>query len=222
MKGESSSAFSHSKARTFYDRFGSKQDWQRFYEKSAVSHLIHHLDLGSAKAIIEFGCGTGWLAENLMAQYLSPESRYVGLDISTTMVKLARNRLRQFGRRAEVVLTEGEMRLNVESNSFDRFLSAYVMDLLSEEDMQSILAEAHRVLIMNGLLGIVSLTEGFSLSTRILEKIWAALYRLSPTLVGGCRPVSPEAFVKTGWDILYLKKTSTFAVPSSVLVARKV
>lgn len=69
--------FSHDEARVFYDTFGSKQDWQRFYEKSAVTDLIRRLDLGSAKSVIEFGCGTGWLTESLLAHHFSSDARYI-------------------------------------------------------------------------------------------------------------------------------------------------
>jgi ubiquinone/menaquinone biosynthesis C-methylase UbiE len=214
--------FSHSQARIFYDRFGPKQDWQRFYEKSAITGLIHHFDLGSAKAVIEFGCGTGWLAELLLAHHLPPDAQYIGVDISATMAKLSQRRLERFGSRSRVLLTEGEMRLDFESNSFDRFLSTYVMDLLSEEDIVSLIAEAHRILTPGGLLGLVSLTEGYTLLTRLVERIWSGVYRLRPALVGGCRPISIGAFVNTGWNIRHLQRMKSLAVPSEVLVAEKI
>jgi ubiquinone/menaquinone biosynthesis C-methylase UbiE len=213
--------FSHDEARVFYDRFGSKQDWQRFYEKSAVTDLVRSLDLGSAKSVFEFGCGTGWLAESLLSDHLPADARYTGIDISTTMIKLAKRRLERFWPRARVLLTEGEMRLDFASNSFDRFLSTYVIDLLPEGDIESLISEAHRILAPNGLLGVVSLTSGFTPLTRLVEKIWFTLYRIRPALVGGCSPVSPEAFVKTGWKIQRLRAINSFGVPSVVLVAKK-
>jgi ubiquinone/menaquinone biosynthesis C-methylase UbiE len=214
--------FSHDEARIFYDRFGIKQDWQHFYEKSSISDLIRHFDLGAAKAVIEFGCGTGWLAELLLDHHLPSDARYVGVDISTTMVRLSQNRLERFGTRAEILLTEGEMRLDVESNSFDRFLSTYVMDLLSGDDIGVLIAEARRILAPAGLLGLVSLTEGFTVPTRLVEKIWSGLYRIRPALVGGCRPVSLHAFIKDGWYIRHSETMKSFAVPSEVLIAQKV
>ena len=113
------------------------------------------------------------------------------------------------------------MQLDAESNSFDRFLSTYVMDLLSEEDIESLIAEAHRVLIPNGLLGLVSLTAGFTLLTGLIEKLWSTIYRIRPSVVGGCRPISLEGFAKTGWNIRHLQRIRSFAVPSEVLVAEK-
>jgi len=214
--------FSHAEARVFYDRFGSKQDLQRFYERGAVFDLIRHMDLGSVRSVLEFGGGTGWFAEYLLAHELPADARYLGVDISETMVKLARTRLERFGPRASVLLTEGEMQLNVEAESFDRFLSTYVTDLLSEEDIKSLIAEAHRVLTPNGLLGLVGLGKGFTFLTRAVEKIWSVAHRIRPALVGGCRPISLETFVKGPWNIRQLRTVGAFGVPSEVLVAEKV
>ncbi len=94
-------------------------------------------------------------------------------------------RLERFVSQARVLLTEGKTRLDFEPNNFDRFLSTYVMDLLFEEDIESIVAEAHRVLTSNGLLGIVSLTEGFRVLTRMVEKMRIAAYRISPVPMSG-------------------------------------
>jgi ubiquinone/menaquinone biosynthesis C-methylase UbiE len=212
---------SHEEARVFYDKFGSKQDWQRFYEDPAVRDLIGHLSLEAAGSVIEFGCGTGRVAESLLAHHLPPEATYLGLDVSSTMVDLARRRLAPFASRAKVLLTAGEPLLDVESDSFDRCLSTYVLDLLSETDIQSLIAEAHRVLRPGGLLGLVGLTHGFTLLSKLFEKLWLSIYSIRPTLVGGCRPISLERFVKDGWTIRHEKRIVSFGVPSQVLVAEK-
>lgn len=213
---------SHEESRTFYDRLGGKQDWQRFYEDPAVAHLIKHFSLASAKLVIEFGCGTGRLAESLMAHHLSGEARYIGIDVSSTMVDLTQTRLARFGPRANLLLTSGETRLDVKSSSCDRFLSTYVMDLLTEQDIRSLVAEVHRVLAPGGLLGLVSLTHGFTPLSRVVEKAWLAVHRIRPALLGGCRPISLGPFVNVGWKILHTKRFVSLGLPSEVLVAEKV
>lgn len=211
--------FSYEEARDFYNWWGAKQDWQCWYEDAAVADLIEHLSLASARSLIEFGCGTGRLAESLLDKYLPTEARYLGVDVSSTMVTLAQRRLTRFGARAVVRLTGGDMRLDMASGGFDRFVSTYVLDLLSEDDIQSLIAEAHRLLAPGGLLGLVSLTHGFTVLSRSVEKVWWTMYRLRPALVGGCRPVVLEAFVKGGWDMQHLRRLATFGVPSEALVA---
>lgn len=213
---------SHEKARAFYDWFGTKQDWQRFYEYPAVDSLVRHLSLASAKSVIEFGCGTGRLAGSLLADHLPADAEYLSLDVSPVMVGLTEGRLARFGDRARVLLTTGETTLPVASGSFDRFISTYVLDLLTEDDVRSLVAEAHRVLALGGLLGLVSLTHGFTPLSRVFEKVWVTLHRANPAFVGGCRPISLQRFVRGAWAIRHAQKIARFGVPSEVLVAEKV
>jgi hypothetical protein len=39
--------------------------------------LIAHVGFGEAHAVFEFGCGTARFAEELLADHLPPDSRYV-------------------------------------------------------------------------------------------------------------------------------------------------
>src|SRR4030095_13016261 len=61
---------SRSAARALYDRIGRWQDTQRFYEDRATANLIAHADLGNARSVVEFGAGTGRLAERLLRDHL--------------------------------------------------------------------------------------------------------------------------------------------------------
>ena len=213
---------SYEQARAFYDWFGSKQDWQRFYEDAAVADLIEHLALAQANFVIEFGCGTGLLAESLLAHHLSVNAQYLAVDLSPTMVALTQKRLSKFGLRAKVLLTQGQAQLSIPPNSADRFLSTYVLDLLTKDDILSVIAEAHRVLVPGGLLGLVSLSHGFTSLSRIVEQVWVFIHKICPMMVGGCRPISLEAFMNDAWYIRQHQKIVRLGVPSEVLVAEKV
>ncbi len=76
------------KLRQFYDRFGSKQDKQGFYEDAALDALIRHGEFQSAQSVFEIGCGTGKLAARLLSDHLPDSARYVGIDLSSTMADL--------------------------------------------------------------------------------------------------------------------------------------
>jgi ubiquinone/menaquinone biosynthesis C-methylase UbiE len=213
---------SHRQAKAFYDRFGKKQDWQGFYEDAATEALIRNGAFDRAGAVFEFGCGTGRFAERLLERHLPVDARYVGVDISETMVALAKGRLARFGSRAEVQLTDGSARLDFKKSSCDRFVSNYVLDLLTFEDIRTVLQEAWRVLSAGGLLGLVSLTHGFTPVSRVVEGLWMALYAIRPRLVGGCRPIAlSELVAGPRWRIRYDDKFSNYGVPSEVLVAEK-
>ena len=108
---------SHEEAEGFYDRFGAKQDGQGFYEDVALDELVAHADFGDCASVLELGCGTGRLAERLLSGMLSTRARYLGLDVSRTMVALATKRLARFADRVQLRKTDGSMRLPVESGS---------------------------------------------------------------------------------------------------------
>jgi ubiquinone/menaquinone biosynthesis C-methylase UbiE len=214
---------SHQQAKAFYDRFGKKQDWQNFYEDIATEALIQNIEFPNATAVLEFGCGTGRFGEKLLQEHLPPNSRYVGIDISDTMAALARKRLARFGARAEVHLTDGSPQFDFGAAAFDRFVSNYVLDLLTLEDIRAVLREAWRVLSEGGLLGLTSLTHGFTATSCIVERIWTALHTIRPELVGGCRPINLMEFVaEPSWKVRYDREFCKYGIPSEVLVAEKV
>lgn len=213
---------SHQQAKAFYDRFGKKQDSQSFYEDVATAALIRNGEFEKAGAVLEFGCGTGRFAERILERHLPVSARYVGIDISDTMVGLAKERLVRFGPRAEVYLTDGSPHVDFEAATFDRFISNYVFDLLTFEDMRAILQDAWRVLSEGGLLGLTGLTHGFTAVSHVVERIWVALHAIRPTLVGGCRPIELlELVSEPRWKVRYADKFSNYGVPSEVLVAQK-
>jgi ubiquinone/menaquinone biosynthesis C-methylase UbiE len=211
---------SREQARAFYDRFGSKQDWQGFYEDPATMDLIAHADLPNAGSVFELGCGTGRFAETLLENHLPPSASYLGIDISSTMVDLAHRRLGRFGERVEVRLTEGEPKLDVKGGGFDRFVSTYVLDLLSFEDIRSVVAEAHRILAPGGLVGFASLTHGQTRLAKLVGKAWMGLHSIRPSLVGGCRPISLLDFLPDSeWKIRHAGQVTSFGISSEVIVA---
>jgi ubiquinone/menaquinone biosynthesis C-methylase UbiE len=213
---------SHQQAKAFYDRFGKKEDWQSFYLDVATEALIRNGEFNKASTVLEFGCGTGRFAEGLLERHLRASAMYVGIDISDTMVALAKERLARFGPRAGVYLTDGSPRLDFGTATFDRFVSNYVLDLLTLEDIRVVLQEAWRLLSEGGLLGLTSLTHGFTPVSRIVVPIWQTIHAIRPMLVGGCRPISLLRLV-TGpmWRVRYHDKFSNYGVPSEVLVAQK-
>jgi ubiquinone/menaquinone biosynthesis C-methylase UbiE len=214
--------FSYEEARAFYDRFGTQQDRQRFYEDPALADLIRHGDFGHAQSVLEFGCGTGRLAEILLTRYLPSTASYLGVDVSSTMVDLSRDRLHRFGDRVKIYLTEGEPKLKVKANFYDRFLATYVLDLLSIDDIHAILAEAHRVLCPKGLLVLASLTHGNTCASRLIGRAWVTVHALRPSLVGGCRPISIREFLANNrWKLCHRKQITRFGLSSEVVIAEK-
>jgi len=221
MSGESR-MLTHQQAKAFYDRLGSKQDLQAFYEVPATNNLIAHAAFEAAQSVFEFGCGTGAFAERLLSRHLPPQARYLAVDSSSTMVALARTRLARVGERVAVRQTDGSLQFDEVSGSFERFVSNYVLDLLSASDMAQLLAEAHRLLVAAGRLCLVSLTHGSTPLARLVTRTWTRIHTLEPRLVGGCRPVELcDCLPDTRWHIDYAQVITRFGIPSEVVVASK-
>jgi len=215
-------ALTHAQARAFYDRFVWLQDWQQRYESPALEVLVREGAFGEAHSIVELGCGTGRLAERLLARELPDDAEYLGIDVSARMVERTRRRLARFGGRASVRMTDGCLQLPAADRAFERLIAAYVLDLLSESDVGLALDEAHRVLVPGGRLCIASLGEGTTPSSRMLCRAWKALYRASPFLVGGCRPTELRAvLLPSTWEILHAETVVAYSVPTQVVVARR-
>ena len=180
----------HEEARRAYDRIGKWQDSQAFYEDVATRQVVSHGDFASAAAVYELGCGTGRFAEGLLREHLGPTTTYRAADLSPKMAGLARQRLVEFGRRVEILLTDGNPPTAEPTAAFDRFVSNFVFDLLSEAEIEAVLVEAHRILRPGGLLCLSSLSTGHNIVSRGLARFWTGVHRLSPWLVGGCRALS--------------------------------
>lgn len=207
-------------AKAFYDRFGSKQDSQAFYELPALQRLVASSSLEDAHAVFEFGCGTGRLARELLERHLPPDAVYRGVDLSRTMVELAASRLAPFAGRAAVEPAPDEPAFPLADASVDRVLSTYVLDLLPDPAVRQFLAEARRVLRPEGLLCLAGITHGVTPLSRAVMGVWGWLAARRPAWVGGCRPVSlQEHLSRAGWTLRFHTVVVAWGVASEVTVA---
>jgi ubiquinone/menaquinone biosynthesis C-methylase UbiE len=212
---------SHQEASRTYDRIGSLQDSQGVYEDRATARVLLHGNFASAKSVFEFGFGTGRFALRLFDEYLSDTARYRGVDVSPKMVRLAEARLAAFSPRTEVSLTGGEPPVDEPTDNYDRFVSNYVFDLLSHEDIRAVLREAHRMLRPDGLLCLSGLSSGIGPGSRFVASAVNWMQSHWPSVVGGCRPVDLLPFLpESEWQVQHHSKVVACGVPSEVVVAK--
>ncbi len=222
LSREKQRVLTRDEAKRFYDSIGKKQDVQ-FYENRALSALVSFSDFRSARSVFEFGCGTGRFAVQLLTRYLDEGCTYRGIDISDRMVAICKERLAGWRDRADVELVTGPLGMDSPDNTYDRFVTTYVLDLLDEDDMQKVLSEAHRVLKPSGLLCVVSLTRGDTPFCRLMSAAWTRLFLLKPYWVGGCRPVDVgNSLDRERWRIVHDEIISAFGISSEALVAEAV
>jgi ubiquinone/menaquinone biosynthesis C-methylase UbiE len=213
---------SRDEAREYYDRFGHKQDWQSIYEGRALRDLITGGAFEEARAVLEIGCGTGSFAAEILEQRLPREASYLGTEIRSTMLGLAREKLAPYADRASVVLTNGDPRLPYPDDAFDRFVANYVLDLLPAQEIVILLAEARRVLAPEGRLCLISLTNGTGPFSHFVVWLWKRAHAMSARFVGGCRPIDLRSFLsERAWRILEHEIVVAFGLPSQVVVAAR-
>ena len=211
---------SRREARAVYDRIGAWQDTQAFYEGPALDTLIAHGAFEDARAVFEVGCGTGRVAERLLRERCPPEARYEGVDLSGDMVQVTRERLAPFGARATVRQTDGALTFDRPEGSQDRIVATYVLDLLSREDAQTLLDEAHRLLGERGRLCLAGLTWGAGVLSGAVAHLWDTLHAMRPQWVGGCRPVRVQPLLdEARWREQHHAVVTAWGVPSEVLIA---
>ncbi len=136
------------------------------------------------------------------------------------MVELSRRRLKSWSARIEVRQSDGATRLADEDGGYDRFVCNYVLDLLSEEDIQALLSESHRILSRGGRLCLISLTDGNSLPSRWVSRLWQVVHALRPHLLGGCRPLHLRKLLpEADWKVEYRNVVRRWGICSDVLIA---
>ena len=217
-----STVLSHQGARRAYDRIGALQDSQAFYEDRATNALLLHGDFSSAENVFEFGCGTGRFALRLFTEFLPSNARYRGVDISPKMVSLAQARLALYSPRAQIILTEGDPPVDEPPESYDRFVSNYVFDLLSEEDIRAVLSEARRILRPGGLLCLAGLSMGVGPLSRAVARVLSWIQAHRPEAIGGCRPIDLLPFLTaSAWRVCYHAKLVSFGITSEAVVAKR-
>ncbi len=213
-------ALSHEEARRFYDGYGAKQDSQGFYEDAALDLLIEHGDFGPSRSVLEIGCGTGRFAARLLSDHMPPSARYVGIDVSSTMAELSRERLKPWAERSTIHHTEGGFEFASLGGPFDRIVSTYVFDLLSDADVAEALAAARCVTSDGGRLCLAGLSGGKGPISSLTSGLWTLAYKISPWFVGGCRPMDLTALLpREQWRVRHHEISVSSLIPSEVLVA---
>lgn len=207
-------------ARRFYDFVGRHEDAQAFYEDPALDVLRREGGFARAAHVFEFGCGTGRLAESLLSGPLGENARYTACDISPKMVTLASARLARFGSRVAVWQSGAKPDFTSTEPPPDRIVTTYVLDLLAPDKITDVIAAAHAALSPGGRFCVTSITPGTGFPAVFVSGIWGGLHRLSPLLVGGCRPIRlAKFFPAADWSLAHDSTVSRWGVTSEIVIA---
>lgn len=90
------------------------------------------------------------------------------------------------------------------------------------EAIQRLLGQVHSLLDHQGKLCLITLNEGYTLLSRAIIRLWQGVRCISPSLVGGCRPLQILPYLsREHWQIEFDQTVSAAGVPSEIVVARK-
>ena len=89
---------------------------QGYYDYQTMAEALYSL-MQDRDKILELGVGTGLLAEKL--KLLAPESNFTGVDITSSMLDIARKRLGEWGKLVEADVIEMDLQ-----NTFDIAVSS--------------------------------------------------------------------------------------------------
>lgn len=138
------------------------------------------------------------------------------------MLAKARRRVTKAGY-ANIDLQEADARsLPFPDATFDVLFNSYMFDLLPLGDMPVVLGEFHRVLKSGGRLVLVNMSKEFPDK----RTWWEGLYEMIPSrwaayLLGGCRPVLMEPFVREVGFCEVKREFIRGLLPSEIVTARK-
>jgi SAM-dependent methyltransferase len=168
--------------RQFFEQHAARYDnrflrarWPRNQELKArviAGVLGSALERGPA---VELGCGTAQIAAELLETH--PNLGYVGLDLSSSMLQVARSRLAPFAERAELREVSGHLPLDGE-----QFGCAYGVDVLHHvDDPMRVLRELRAALAPGAPLVFLEGNPRFPITTMIalLQKEERGLFKMS-------------------------------------------
>lgn len=199
----------------FYDFLGARYDWLNFFEARAKARGIEQLQLSPGLEVLHAGTGPGRDQVNL-EQEVSPGGRITGFDLSRNMLRAARDRAR------DPLLQADIRRLPFASSAFDRLFSAYVLDLIPDQDLPALLRDFYRVLRPGGRVSLVGLTEGIDATSRAVISTWMLAYQLNPLVCGNCKPRRlSEKVRQAGFTRVEREVVVQMGVPSEIVTAGK-
>jgi SAM-dependent methyltransferase len=222
---------------SFYNTVGPALDLMAVVEDEPRNYAIHHAQGGlqQCSSILEIGCGTGRTAESILASFPHIIREYICIEISSKIADLTKRRLVNDDNGSDVSVVNNNAIVTVVNDnalttpwrpSVDCILAFYVLDIMSQDEIQTFLKKALKSLMNqndddDGRLVLVSITKPTtSVASRIVMGLWEWTVHRFPILLGGCRPVQlTEYMSKDEWNVLECTTKSVFGYTSEIVVA---
>lgn len=201
---------SYDKMSRFYDYFAG------VFEKKYRTMAVEQLNIQRGEIVLEIGFGTGHGLKQ-MAELVGMNGKVHGIDISSGMLEVSKQRLEEAGLLERVELScKDAVTLPYENATFDAAFMSFALELFDTPEIPKVLGEIRRVLRPHGRLGVVSMSkeDGDSLLVRVYE--W--MHKKLPQYVD-CRPIYVEQSLKDAtFEIAYQEHVKLWGVPGEIVI----
>lgn len=189
-------------------------------DAAAYRQLTDALAAFSPRRVLEIGPGRGALARRIIRRLQDLEF-YLALDVSRANAVAAQRGIGALGP-AATILTDGAPVLPVRSGAVDAVVSAYVFDGFGKARLRPALAGARDALRPDGVLAVLSTARGRGPWSRAVMRLWDALYRVHPAIVGesAVNELAPR-LDPAEWRIEVLAHMAFAGFASELVIARK-
>jgi demethylmenaquinone methyltransferase/2-methoxy-6-polyprenyl-1,4-benzoquinol methylase len=166
---------------------------------------LERLSVSEGETVLEIGFGTGHCLKRI-AESVGPKGKAYGVDLSTGMMEISKERLEKAGLEDRVKLFCGDAaNLPFDDSVFDAVFMSFTLELFDTPEIPKVLEQINRVLKPEGRLAVVSISKGNG------ESIFLRLYEWThnkwPKYVD-CRPIYVEqSLIDAGYQIKSKKKS---------------
>lgn len=189
--------------------------WAAFTEEAARRRCLELASVREGESVLEVAVGTGITFAEIVAR--NSTGRNEGVDLTDAMLDRAKKRLSRLPARSYSLRVADAYSLPFADEEFDLLLNSYMLDLLPEDDFVVVLSEFRRVLRPSGRLLLVNMT-----TSGLVGALWERIYRVAPSLLGGCRPVELSRSVEAaGFERITRATVEQLGVASEIILARK-
>jgi ubiquinone/menaquinone biosynthesis C-methylase UbiE len=207
-------------ARRFYNSISGYYDLLTLpFERKYAERALECLSVSEGETVLEIGFGTARCLRRI-AHHVGPSGKACGIDVSTGMIGLSKERLGKAGLGYRTELLCGDAaNLPFGSSIFDAVFMSFTLELFDTPEITEVLEQVERVLKPGGRLVVVSMSRDSGRSMLLSLYEWA--HRKWPTYVD-CRPIYVErSIVAAGYSTRSIQKVRLFGLPLEIVVAVK-
>lgn len=184
-------------------------------EKKARMRALELAHIMPEDKVLEVAVGPGFNFLEIIKK-IDKNNVVCGIDLSPKMLEKTRNLVMGKGFSNFDLREADARRIPFPDESFDVLYNSYMLDLIPLDDFSIVLGEFYRVLKKGGRLALVNFSKKDS-SPVFIER----LYRASPSLWFGCRPVLMGPFVEQAGFREVKREIPQNPLPSEIVTGRK-